>query len=39
VVVAVLEMTASTSATLIQRHMKGEGYCIEVVAALRRDHL
>jgi len=34
-----LEITATASITLTQRHTRSEGYCLEIVEQLRRDWL
>ena len=36
---AALDITATSAITLVQRHTKGEAYCIEVAARLERDYL
>lgn len=38
-VVAILDITVTTAVTLVQRHTKSEGYCLEAVAGLRREYL
>lgn len=38
-VIAVVDLLAASTFTLLLRHRKGERYCIETVAALRRDYL
>lgn len=35
----IFDITVVTTVTLVQRHVKREGYCLETVAALRRNHL
>lgn len=35
----VLDLTAVTVVTLVRRHTKPEGYCIETVKVMRRNHL
>ena len=39
VTVAVLDIVVVTTVTLVQRHVKREGYCLEVVEQLRRNSL
>jgi hypothetical protein len=35
----IIDITLVTTVTLVQRHVKREGYCLETVAALRKNHL
>jgi hypothetical protein len=37
--VVILDIALVTTVTLVQRHVKREGYCLETVAALRKNHL
>lgn len=36
---AILDITVVTAVTLVQRHVKQEGYCLRVVAEMRRNNL
>jgi hypothetical protein len=36
---AILDIAVVTGVTLVQRHVKQEGYCLRVVAEMRRNHL
>jgi hypothetical protein len=35
----IVDITLVTTVTLVQRHVKREGYCLETVASLRKNHL
>ena len=37
--IVILDIALVTTVTLVQRHVKREGYCLETVAALRKNHL
>jgi hypothetical protein len=36
---AILDLTVVTAVTLVQRHVKTEGFCLRVVAEMRRNNL
>jgi hypothetical protein len=37
--IVIFDITLVTTVTLVQRHVKREGYCLEAVATLRKNHL
>jgi hypothetical protein len=37
--IALFDIVVATTVTLVQRHVKREGYCLEVVEQLRRNSM